>query len=629
VFGVVDNYFYICPMFIRQVKKQRSSTSKVFYQYTLVQAARVNGKVKQRSILYLGSDKMLENEDNRKAVLEILKSKIFKQPILFEQDISDELRKLASLYYDKYCIKYEQSEENPTSIPPQPKVSEFHNIDIKGLELENVKEFGAEYLCKQTLEKLGLGNYFTSLGMSDGQTKKALISIAGKAIYSASEYRLSQIIEMNSELPSLYNYEKKISHKQLYSISDILYKHKFSIDKYLYSRITDMFDINDRLVIFDLSNTYFETRKSQSKIAKYGRSKEKRSDCPLVVFSGVINSQGFIRHSRIYEGNKSDMTTISDMIKDLEVHSSSNIQHTVVIDAGIATDDNLKELDRKGYRYVCVSRNRIKNYPIDTSKAKTIKLTNRGKNKVELSIFKPEGYDDTWMYVESEAKRKKETSMNIKLMQRFEEDLNSIKTSFLKKGGTKLINKVWERIGRAKQKHNRVSARYKLDVTQKEGKAINLTWTIVENKIKNDKSKGVYFIRTNYQKTEEGELWDIYNIIREVEATFRSLKSDLNLRPVHHQNDERIEAHLYLTMLAYQLVNTIRYMLKQNGYNYDWKNIIRIMSTQKINTIKLPTDKKVMYLRKPSKPISEVRQIYDATNCKHTIPAVKKYVVYH
>jgi hypothetical protein len=629
VFGVVGNNFYICPMFIRQVKKQRSSSSKVFYQYTLVQAARVNGKVKQRSILYLGSDKILEDEHNRKTVLEILKSKIFKQPILFEQDISDELQKLASLYYDKYCIKYEQADENPTSIPPRPEVSEFHNIDIKGLETEDVKEFGAEYLCKQTLDKLELGNYFTSLGMSDGQSKKALISIVAKAIYSAPEYKTSQIIEMNSELRSLYNYEKKITHKQLYSISDILYKHKSSIDKYLYNRITNMFDINDKLVIFDLSNTYFETRKTQSKIAKYGRSKEKRNDCPLVVFSGVINSQGFIRHSRIYEGNKSDTATVSDMVKDLEAHSSPNIQHTVVIDAGIATDDNLKELDEKGYRYVCVSRNRIKDYTVDASKAKTIKLTNRGKNKVELSVFKPEGYDDTWMYVESEAKRKKESSMNLKLRQRFEEDLNSIKASFSKKGGTKLINKVWERIGRAKQKHNRVSARYKLNVTEKDGEATDLTWTIVENKIKDDKSKGVYFIRTNYQKTEEGELWDIYNIIREVEATFRSLKSDLNLRPVHHQNDERIEAHLYLTMLAYQLVNTIRYMLKQNDCNYDWNNILRIMSTQKIQTIKLPTDKKVMHLRKPSTPINEVRQIYDATNCKHTIQAVKKYVVYH
>lgn len=124
-------------------------------------------------------------------------------------------------------------------------------------------------------------------------------------------------------------------------------------------------------------------------------------------------------------------------------------------------------------------------------------------------------------------------------------------------------------------------------------------------------------------------LWDIYNTIREVEATFRSLKSDLNLRPVHHQNDQRIEAHLYLTILAYQLVNTVRYMLKQKGINYDWKNIVRIMSTQKIQTVKLPTDKKVIHLRKPSVPIKEVRQIYDATNCEHTQSAQKKYVVYY
>ncbi len=616
-------------MFIRQVKKQRSSASKVFYQYTLVQAARINGKVKQRSILYLGYDKLLENQENRKTVLAALKSKIFRQAESFPRHISPELKRLALQYYDKYCVKYGQDEENPTSIPPSPKVSEFHNIDVKGLEVESVKEFGAEHLCKQTLDKLGLEAYFASLGMSGGQAKKALISIAGKAIYSSSEHKTSQILEMNSELAALYNYEKKISHKQLYSISDILYQHKPSIDKYLYNRITGMFDIKDKLVIFDISNTYFETGKPKSKIAKYGRSKEKRNDYPLVVFTGVINSQGFIRHSRIYEGNKSDTTTISDMIKDLEEHSLPNTQHTVVTDAGIATDSNLEELDKKGHKYVCVSRNRIKDYPIDTSKPKIIKLTDRGKNEVELSIFKPNGYNDTWIFVESEAKRKKEESMNLKLRQGFEEDLNSIKASFSKKGGTKLINKVWERIGRTKEKHNRVSSRYKLEVTEKDGKATNLRWVITENKIKDDKSKGVYFIRTNHQKTDEAMLWDIYNTIREVEATFRSLKSDLNLRPVHHQNDQRIEAHLYLTILAYQLVNTVRYMLKQKGINYDWKNIVRIMSTQKIQTVKLPTDKKVIHLRKPSVPIKEVRQIYDATNCEHTQSAQKKYVVYY
>ena len=616
-------------MFIRQVKKQRSKTSKVFFQYTLAQTSRVDGRVKQRTVLYLGSDKLLEDKNNRNIVLNILKSKIFRQPELFPDKAPEELKKLALQYYEKYCIKYRQDEENPTSIPPPVEKAEYHNIDIKGLEVEDVREFGAEHLCRQILDKLELGEYLSSLGMSDEQTKKALISISARAIYSASEYKTSQILEQNSELSACFGYKKKITHKQLYSVSDMLYKHKSSIDRYLYHRITDMFDIKDKLVIFDISNTYFETGKTQSEVAKHGRSKEKRSDCPLVVFTGVINSQGFIRHSRIYEGNKSDITTLSDMIKDLKEHSSQDTEHTLVIDAGIATDKNLEEIDKQGYKYVCVSRKRIKDYPADTLKPKVIKLTGRGKNKVELSIFKPEGYNDTWMYVESAAKQKKENSMNSKLRQCFEEDLISIKSSFFKKGGTKQINKVWERIGRAKERHNRVSVRYKLDVTEKNGKATDLTWTITENKIKDDKSKGVYFIRTNYEKTDEGKLWDIYNTIREVEATFRSLKSDLNIRPVHHQNDERIEAHLYLTMLAYQLVNTIRYMLKQKGINYDWKNIIRIMSTQKIQTIKLPTDKKVMYIRKPSCPINEAKQIYNATNCNPAQPAVKKYVVYH
>ena len=160
-------------------------------------------------------------------------------------------------------------------------------------------------------------------------------------------------------------------------------------------------------------------------------------------------------------------------------------------------------------------------------------------------------------------------------------------------------------------------------------------------KSKEDKSKGVYrnggpFIRTSHTDASEEELWEVYNTIREVESTFRCLKSDLQIRPVHHQNDERIEAHtcpsgrrVYLTILAYQLVNTIRYMLKEQGLHYDWKNIVRIMNTQTIQTIIQPTDKKTIHLRKPSKPIQEVQEIYTATRCEDTQKSVKKYVVYH
>ena len=621
-------------MFIRQVKKQRSKDSKVFYQYTLAQTSRIDGKVKQRSILYLGSDRLLDDKEKRRQVLQVLKSLIFKQNELFPLQVSDEVRQLAEKYYQKYLIRYPDEQHNPTSIPPKPQEAEFHNVDIKTLDAIDVKEFGNEYLCKQVLDRIDLRSHLSELGFSRQKIDQALISIIAKAIYASSEYKTAQILQMNSSLMELFKYDKAISHKQLYVISDMLYEHKQTIDAYLYNRISNIFDIRDKLVIFDISNTYFETSKRHSKLADYNRSKEKRNDMPLVVFTGVINEHGFIRHSKIYEGKTPDAACMEDMLKGLESHTdqshiTQDIVPTVVIDAGIATEENLNLIKSKGYNYVCVSRKHLPDYLLEKNDTKQIRLTDRGNNEVEIQIFHPPQYDDTWMYVQSSAKRVKEQSMKDKLRQRFEEELMSIKNALTKKWGTKNINKVWERIGRAKQKHQRISSRYTIEVEQKDNKAVSIKWEYTENKQHEDKSKGVYFIRTNIENIDESRLWDIYNTIREVESTFRSLKTDLKLRPIYHQTDQRVEAHLYLTILAYQLITTIRHYLKQHDIHYDWQNIRRIMSTQKIQTIKFLTDKKQIHIRKPSVPIKEVKQIYDATNCEQIQSVIKKYVVYH
>lgn len=616
-------------MYIRQSKIKRSKTSKTFYQFSLAQTFRADGKVKQRNILYIGASDLLIDKENRAVVLSILKAKIFLTEELFPSNPPKALEQLALSLFEKYLIKYGQQDINDkvVSIPPPPKKAEYHNIDIKGLEISDVKTFGAEHLISQTLEKLQLQNIFVNqLGFSEKTSNKALLAIASRAIFSSSEYKTAQYLETNSSLKNHFNIESKITHKQLYSIADKLYQNKEKIDSLLYERITDMFSLDDKLVIFDISNSYFETRKQDSKIAKYGRSKEKRSDCPLVVFTGVINAEGFIRHSRIYEGNKTDSTTLDEMLEDLEAYSSKKSRKTIVIDAGIATEKNLETIHQKGYKYVCVSRKRIKEYEATNT---ITKLTDRGKKKIELSVFKPKGFSDTWMQVQSEAKKLKETSMNDKLKQRFEEDISIIEKALTTKGGTKKINKVWERIGRAKQKNNRVSSNYEIKVVEENRQATALSWTIKQNKTKEDKTKGIYFIRTNYENPKEEELWDVYNTIREVESTFRCLKSDLNIRPIHHQNDERIESHIYLTLLAYQLVNTIRHMLKAKDIKHDWSNIVRLMNTQTLQTIILPTNKKNMHISKPSKPIMEVQEIYNATNCKQTQTTIKKYVVYH
>lgn len=618
-------------MFIREVKKQRSKSSKVFFQYNLVQTARINGKVKQTVILYLGSDAVLQDKNNRTIVLNILKAKIFKQPKLLFLDTPPSLTALAKALYQKYVVKYGEDSKGQVSLPPDRKKAEYHLVDIGGLEVKDVKAFGGENLCVQVLEKLGLKDCLLGCGLSSAQATKALIGIAGRALFSESEHKTAQILELNSELQHCFGYGNQITHKELYTVSDDLYEHRQVIDRFLYNRVKDMFDLDDKLVIFDISNTYFETSKRNSKIAKHGRSKEKRSDCPLVVFTGVIDAHGFIRHSRIYEGNKPDTGTLEDMLSDLERHVSSGNKPTVVMDAGIADEDNLALVASKGYRYVCVSRQQVKEYELVKEKL-VVQHTGRGGQQVKLGIFHPVagGHNDTWMYVQSEAKRKKEQSIDKKISGRFEQELASIKIAIAKKGGVKGTDKVWERIGRLKEKYRRASAKYQISVSEQEGKATGLTWELKPvTKPKEDKANGVYFIRTNYENPTEEELWQTYNTIREVEATFRCLKSDLHIRPVHHQKDERIEAHIYLALLAYQLVNTIRYMLKKEKINYDWKNIVRIMATQTIQTIVLTTDKKDIHVRKPAQPIKEVHEIYKATGCKPNQLAVKKYVVYH
>ena len=380
-------------MYIREVIKQRSKDSKVFYQYNLVQTSRIDGKVRQRVILYLGSESLMEDKENRRIVLNILKALIFKQPRLIEEQADKKLKDLAQMYYQKFCIKYNNDDQKAlVSIPPVPQEAEFHNIDIKGLEVEDAREFGAEHLCNQFLERLKLDEFLKSLRLSSDQRKLALISIASKAIYAQSEYKTSQLLEINSELSRLYKYDNRITHKDLYSIGDLLYAHKSKMEDYLYNRVCDLFNIEDKIVIYDISNTYFETAKRRSKIARYGRSKEKRDDCPLAVFTAVIDSRGFIRHSRTYEGNKTDNVTMKDMIKDLERFSTIHERQTVVIDAGIATEENLEYLNSKGYKYVCVSRKRLKDYDVQITNSNHIELTDRGNAKVELQIFTPVGY---------------------------------------------------------------------------------------------------------------------------------------------------------------------------------------------------------------------------------------------
>lgn len=497
---------------------------------------------------------------------------------------------------------------------------------------KEAREIGTEWICANTWNNLKLTELFERLGWHEQQIRLAMTQVISRAIYPVSELSTSKWIKDNSAICDITGYDvNKITKDKLYQSALDLYKHKDTIEKHLATKTNELFDLQDRIMLYDLTNTYFEGSKKDSRLAKYGRSKEKRSDAKLVVLAMVINIEGFIKYSAIHEGNYADTSDINTLLEKLSFNTS-NARPIVVMDAGIATEKNLEILSQKQYKYVVVSRKKIKDYQA-VQQGKETCLRTKSKKLIRLTLVQSGQYTDSFLKVESEAKGLKEQGIKNRLEQGYEQQLELIKKSLSKPRGIKKTDKVQQRIGRAKQKYPSIHHLYNihLDIDSSTQTVKNLFWQKdIEKAGEAENKLGVYFLRTNLDEPDEALEWMIYNTIREIEATFRVLKTDLDLRPIYHKNDASTMAHLHLGLLAYWLVNTIRYQLKQSGINDDWKEIKRKASTQKsILTTARNTYDTILQIKQCTEPTEDLRQIHDALKIQKPKPFKQiKFVVH-
>ena len=523
----------------------------------------------------------------------------------------------------------------------------------------DVREIGSEWLCHQALEQLKLPDFLSNTGFSEEETLLAITQIISRAVYPASELETTRWIKENSGVCQITGYPiEKITKDKLYKSSLKLFSEKEKIENFLSVKTNQLFDIEDKIYIYDLTNTYFEGRKSGSKLAKFGRSKEKRSDCKIVVLALVINPQGFIKYSTIFEGNTQDSNTLKTIVTNLRSRTSTSKRAVVVIDAGIATEDNLNMLKDNNFDYVCVSRCKLKDYSIVPNHS-PIEIEDKKKQKILLQKIVSEKHNDFFLKIDSKAKRAKEVSMNNRFQEGFEKGLSIISASLQKKSGIKKEEKVYERVGRLKQKYPSVSRYYEISysieteqISNKKTKEKNeirkvksMTWKIKQEMEPNAES-GTYFLRTSLKMSEE-LTWMVYNIIREIEYSFRTLKTDLDLRPIYHKKDDATMAHLHLGLLAYWVVNTVRYQLKKTEkesgekqkpiekeidktpVNFQWKEIIRIMNTQKsVMTVSQNRYDEVIITRRCSDPTPKAEAIYQRLKYKSKPFTKRKFVVH-
>jgi len=373
-------------------------------------------------------------------------------------------------------------------------------------------------------------------------------------------------------------------------------------------RSREIFSLNETIILYDLTNTYFSGSATGYKKAKRGRSKQKRSDRPLVTLGVVLDEQGFIKCSRIFDGNVGEPLTLVDMINDIHSQVSRETppllvtKPTIVMDAGIASEDNLNLVRENGFSYIVVSRSKPEH--IEEGPFEQIKEGIRVK---EMRIG-----NETFLHCISDGKMKKEQAIVNKARDAMEQEIEYLNEGLDIKRRLKSYPKVLERIGRLRQRYSRVSKGFSIDVKEHKGKAVKITWGFDPSKL-GKPYDGSYFIRTNRVDLSKNEIWSLYIMLTSVEDAFRCLKGELGLRPIHHRKSDRIEGHLFISILAYHLLNYIQQHLRKAGINHRWATVRSLLQTHIALSTHLPTaDGKMVHLRYCSIPTLKQVEVYSA-----------------
>jgi len=602
-------------MYIRKVIKK--TRDKERYVYRLVETYRTANGPRQRTLLTMNDLNL--DESKWKNLADTIESYLKGQIVLF---IDDEIRFLAEHYSNliRERMIYRNSNETEEAKGTD---SLYRAIDIHSLRHHSVRTIGAEYLALSSYKELGLDKFFRKAGFNRRQEKLTALIIAGRLVYPSSENLTRFWAKEISAIDTLLDYSfKDLSNNSLYRIADKIYEHKSEIEDYLNEKERDIFNLGESLVFYDLTNTYFEGRAEQNTKAQFGYSKEKRRDCRLVTLGLIIDEYGFPKTSRIMPGNQSEPESLLGMIAQLERIDISEIEKTkgikkdktVIMDAGISTEDNLTMLQEYGYDYICVARNKaLSESEINREKLKRIVSTS--KNSIDVQMFINE--KENILYCRSLLKSKKEQSMLDNYRKRFEEELQIAKESLSKKRGTKQYEKVLERIGRIKERNSSIAKYYHINIKKDaESETVqDITWWIINSRDQEFNFSGSYFLKTTRRDLNEEELWNTYTMLSMVEAAFRSLKSELAFRPVYHRREDRSDSHLFIAVLAYHLLNTIRMKLKQKEIHISWERLREAMSTHVVitSTMKTKENKNILY-RQTSEAEYFHNEIYQALN---------------
>lgn len=571
-------------MYIKKIKKKNGKTNKTYEYLHLVENIRTEKGPRPKLIINLGSLHIDPSQYTAlaKRIQDIITGQ---QSLIVDKNIEKHAKQAADKIFKKNAKRQEEREEH-----------NFELTDLTSIQAENARSLGAEYVCHSIWNELKLNDFFITNHVP--QTTIPIIEslVIGRLIEPGSERFTKTWVENRSALYELTGSPLRYSLNSYYKADDRIISLKDKLETYLARTEKGLFSLNEKYYFFDLTNSYFEGKCLGNAKAKYGRSKEKRSDCKLVTLGLVVDESGFAKCSNLFEGNRNETTTLESMILRLEEKTGHKaIDKTIVMDAGIASEENIRWLQAHHYHYIVVNRGKA---PIEINYEDMSIIKEDANKDIKIEVKRYRHEKEVYILCKSRQKQIKEQSMRTRIEQLFIDRLAYYKSGLKKANRMKRYQKVVEGIGRLKEKYSKISQYYSVTVMPEEGKksddvtllAVDIKWEkkepVHKEKIENE---GSYILRSDRIDLPDKEIWDIYIMLRHIEYSFLCMKSYLGLRPNFHQKEERMDAHMFISVLAYHILHIIEYRLRQKGETRKWDTIRDILKTHQRLTVSLRT----------------------------------------
>lgn len=490
---------------------------------------------------------------------------------------------------------------------------EWVEVDTKRVRVERVREFGGHWLGLELAGKLDLIPLLERL-MPPGREDipwpmMTLTLVLMRLCDPSSELRIAEHLYERSSLSDLLGIPRgKVNDDRLYRALDSVLPHKAEIEKHLKERLGRLFHLEYDLLLYDVTSTYFEGQCDSNSLAQRGYSRDHRPDCKQVCIALVVSKEGMPLGYEVFAGNRTDVTTVEDIVEKIEGQYGA-ADRIWVMDRGMVSEENLEYLRSEGRRYIVgTPKSQLKRFEWQL----LVEDWQQVREGVEVKLCRSPDGEETFILCRSSTRALKEKQIHERFEKRIEKALEKLVESCQKR--SQKVGKVERRVGRILEANSRAAGLFRVDVVAgKNGRAAVVWEKLEERRAWATLSEGCYLLRSNIKGWEAEQLWQAYIQLTEAEAAFRIQKGDLRIRPIWHQKEERVEAHILVCFLAYVLSKMLGQACKRAGLGNEPRKVLDEIAQIKAVDIALPTKQGTVIRRRciaqPTKPQAVLLQM--------------------